>query len=96
MNPFHVYVLECCDKSFYVGHTEDLANRIEEHQTGKRPGYTAARLPVKFLYARVCETREQAKALEIQVKNWSRKKKIAWMRGDVDKLSEHAKKKFEK
>jgi len=29
-----MYILECCDRSYYVGSTKDLENRLREHQEG--------------------------------------------------------------
>ncbi len=31
---FWVYILQCADKSYYTGHTENIEKRIGEHQTG--------------------------------------------------------------
>ena len=31
MKPFFVYLLECADGSYYVGHTDDLARRMAQH-----------------------------------------------------------------
>ncbi|WP_194528954.1 GIY-YIG nuclease family protein [Zobellia roscoffensis] len=33
MRPYYVYILECTDKSFYVGFTNDVKRRLAEHQT---------------------------------------------------------------
>jgi predicted GIY-YIG superfamily endonuclease len=30
---FHAYMLRRADDSFYVGHTDDLANRLAQHQS---------------------------------------------------------------
>jgi predicted GIY-YIG superfamily endonuclease len=37
---FWAYMLHCADRSFYVGHTDDLDARIGAHQSGLIPGYT--------------------------------------------------------
>jgi len=34
-------MLHCADRTFYVGHTDDLAKRIGEHELGVVPGYTS-------------------------------------------------------
>ncbi|WP_313384660.1 GIY-YIG nuclease family protein [Chishuiella sp.] len=34
MNTYYVYILQCSDKSYYVGITNNLEKRILEHQEG--------------------------------------------------------------
>ncbi len=91
---FWVYILQCADRSYYTGHTDDLEKRMGHHAAGTFGGYTATRLPVKLLWTQECATREQALAAEMQIKGWSRKKKEAMMRGDWDAVSIFAKKDF--
>lgn len=68
MKPFFVYMLRCVDGSFYVGHTDDVEKRFQEHQAGLCGGYTAERLPVKLVYAEECPTRDAAFSRERQLK----------------------------
>ena len=86
MEPFFVYILECSDGSYYVGHTEDLQTRIAEHEDGTFGGYTARRQPIKLVYSCELPSREAAFARERQLKGWSREKKEALIRGDWDCL----------
>ena len=81
-----VYILGCCDRSYYVGQTDDLEARVEQHQSGELGGYTASRRPVRLLYAQDFPTRDDAFAAERQLKGWSRKKKEALIRGDWEEL----------
>lgn len=53
MKSYIVYILKCSDESYYTGSTNNLVNRINEHNAGKYAGYTKARLPVKLVYS--CE-----------------------------------------
>lgn len=76
---FWVYILRCADGSYYTGHTDDLAKRLAEHQTGQAAGYTATRRPVMLLFSEEFPTREEALASEQRIKGWSRKKKEAMM-----------------
>lgn len=48
--PQFVYILRCRDQSLHIGHTGDLAERLERHNDGRGPGYTAARRPVELVY----------------------------------------------
>jgi predicted GIY-YIG superfamily endonuclease len=84
---FWVYMLQCVDQSYYVGHTNDLEKRILEHQTGDLDGYTATRRPVRVVFTQELPSREEALAAELQIKGWSRKKKQALIRGDWSDIS---------
>ena len=84
-------MLLCADGKFYVGHTDDLERRIGEHQGGVYPGFTASRLPVKLVWTEYFQTRLEALECESRIKNWSKAKKEALMRGDWNTLSYFAK-----
>jgi predicted GIY-YIG superfamily endonuclease len=84
---FWVYMLQCVDQSYYVGHTNDLEKRILEHQTGDLDGYTATRRPVRVVFTQELPSREEALAAELQIKGWSRKKKQALIRRDWSDIS---------
>ena len=86
MKPFYVYMLECSDGSYYIGHTDDIEKRISEHEQGKGSGYTKTRLPVKVVYAQDFMTRDEAINAEQQIKGWSRKKKQALIDHDWEKI----------
>ena len=77
MKPFHIYMLQCSDGSYYVGHTDNIDKRISEHLQGMISGYTKTRLPVKVVYTQDFGTRDEAIIAERQIKKWSRKKKEA-------------------
>jgi predicted GIY-YIG superfamily endonuclease len=62
---FHVYLLSCSDRSYYIGHTDNLEGRIAQHQCGELKGYTATRRPVVLLKAESFPTREEALAAEM-------------------------------
>jgi predicted GIY-YIG superfamily endonuclease len=88
---FWVYVLRCADDSYYVGHTDNLAMRLAQHQAGELAGYTKTRRPVQLVYSDTFGSRDEAFAAEQQLKGWSRKKKEALVRGDWDQLRRLAK-----
>ncbi len=87
----HMYILECSDKSFYVGSTVNIERRLWEHQNGLGAVYTKKRLPVKLVFAEEFERIDEAFALEKQVQNWSRKKRIALINRDWQGLRDSAK-----
>jgi len=81
VKPFYVYLLLCCDGTYYAGHTDDLDVRMSQHQAGDT-GYTATRKPVQLVWQGEFESREGALAFERQIKGWSRAKKEALIAGD--------------
>jgi predicted GIY-YIG superfamily endonuclease len=83
--PF-TYIVRCSDDTLYVGHTSDLAAREQTHNDGKGAKYTAARRPVRIVYAEEHASLESAIARERQLKRWSKEKKEALVRGDSSAL----------
>lgn len=79
---FWIYILRCSDGTYYTGHTDDLERRVAEHQAGTFPGYTHDRRTVELVFSETFTDRIDALERERQVKDWSRKKKEALIRGD--------------
>jgi putative endonuclease len=75
---YYVYILECSDKSYYTGVTNNLERRMWEHETGFDPRcYTFKRRPLILRYSIHNTDIMQAIAWEKQIKGWSIKKKEA-------------------
>ncbi len=89
MDRAFVYILRCADGSFYTGITRrSVEERLSEHNGGVLPGfYTASRLPVELLYSEAHLRYDEAVAAERRIKGWSRAKKLAYVRGDFERLS---------
>jgi putative endonuclease len=86
-----LYILLCADGKYYVGTTrKSLEERVAEHNAGVHKGFTAARRPVKLVFAQHFDTITDAIAAERQVKGWSRAKKEAMIRGELNRLPELA------
>jgi len=83
---FWVYILQCADGSYYVGYSDNLEDRLHQHQSGALGGYTKTRRPVALVYSQDFSTRDDVFAAEHQIKGWSRKKKEALIRGDWEEL----------
>ena len=79
---FSLYILECADGTLYVGHTDNLDERMRQHDAGKADAYTAKRHPLKLLHVEEFETRYEALVMERKLKGWSRAKKLAYIAGD--------------
>ena len=69
---YFVYIIECSDKSYYVGVTNDLELRIEQHNEGKNPkAYTYKRRPVEWRYYERFKDINQAIDWEKKLKGWN-------------------------
>ena len=74
---FHIYILECADRSLYVGCTNNLERRVKQHNDSKSGAhYTKIRRPVKLLYSESFLTLREARHREREVKGWRREKKL--------------------
>lgn len=72
-----VYILECSDRSFYVGCTNDLERRLFQHNNSKMGAhYTKIRRPVKIIYHESFSTLKEARGREAEIKGWRREKKL--------------------
>lgn len=88
---YYVYILLCNDDSLYTGVTNNLRERIEAHNLGTAgSGYTISRRPVVLQYAAEFADVNDAIRAEKQLKGWTRKKKWALIRGDIDGLKAFA------
>lgn len=72
---YYVYIVECSDRTFYIGYTIDLEKRIQIHNEGSGAKYTRGRVPVKLLYYEEFHDISLALKREIALKKLSRKQK---------------------
>ncbi len=73
---YHIYILECADKTLYTGWTTDIQKRVITHNTSKLGAkYTSIRRPVKLVYSESFETRSEAMKRECELKKLTRKEK---------------------
>ena len=73
--PWHLYIVLCRDGKLYVGITNNLDQRLKDHNRGKGCRYTAHRRPVELVYTEPHPDRSSAQNREVQLKSWSRAKK---------------------
>lgn len=84
---FYTYILECSDKSYYTGITDDFERRLLEHNSNEYPkSYCHDRRPVKMVFVEIFLQPEEAIAFEKQIKGWSRKKKEALIERNYKQL----------
>ena len=86
-----MYMLLCCDDTYYTGSTKNLESRVQDHMDGNGANYTRKRLPVSLAYYEEYSTVKEAYYREKQVQKWTFKKKHALVQGrigDLEKFSE--------
>lgn len=92
-----VYMLRCTDGRFYTGVTRrPLEERVGDHNSGALGGYTATRRPVELVWHQEFHSAEEAIEAERRIKGWSRRKKLALIDGDWERLKRAAKKDFKR
>ncbi len=71
----YVYLLKSTiDNKYYIGQTQDVAKRLERHNTGQIIS-TKSRRPFKLIGYQTYNSRNEARWVEYNLKNHSDKKK---------------------
>jgi putative endonuclease len=74
---YFTYILECADKTLYVGSTPDIEKRLHQHNHLKSGAhYTKIRRPVVLKYSEKFRTLKKARAREVELKKLSRGEKL--------------------
>ena len=88
MKFYYVYIVRCSDGSYYIGVTNNVESRINQHNEGyDHRAYTYSRRPVELLYSEMFTEILQAIAREKQLKKWSKAKKEALITDNWSGLS---------
>ena len=85
MENWVTYIVECSDKTFYVGTTNNIDKRVAKHNAGKGAKYTRGRTPVKIRYTCSFDSRSDACKYEYKLKQCSRKEKMDIILGSFKK-----------
>ena len=77
-----IYILECGDKTLYCGITNNLDNRMRQHNGEIKGGatYTRSRQPFRITYTEDVSTRSEALKREHVIKKMTRSDKAALVR----------------
>ena len=75
--PWCLYIIRCRGGELYVGIARDVEKRVIRHNRGLACRYTKYRRPVGLIYKEKCGDYKDARKREIEVKKFSRKKKLA-------------------
>jgi len=86
INRFWIYILECANGAYYVGHSSCLPTRVITHNSGDGAQFTAVRLPARLVYSEEFATEPEAVRRERQIKRWTHAKKKALIDGDLTTL----------
>ena len=82
--PMWVYIVECCDGTYYTGVTRDLPRRIHQHNHSNGAEYTKIRWPVKLVYSEKLMSHAEAYRKEKEIKGFSHD----WKRGLVEQYEQ--------
>lgn len=80
---WYLYILECKDRSLYMGITNNIEKRLEKHNDGSASRYTAKNRPVKLIYSEQYSNKNSALKREVQLKGWIRKKKLKLINNEL-------------
>ena len=90
MTPMWVYILECCDGTYYIGVTRNLNRRVHAHNHREGAEYTKKRTPLKLVYFEEYPSHAPAYRREKELKKLTHEEKkriIETMHRDEDHLS---------
>lgn len=74
---YYVYIVASLSRTIYVGMTNELPRRIQQHKQKLLGGFTARYSVDRLVYFEHTTDVNAAIAREKQVKSWSRKKRVA-------------------
>lgn len=74
MKFWYIYLLLCDQKTFYVGITDNVEERILEHRN-KESFFTKKFSDIRFVYCERYSSKAEVAKREQQIKGWSRAKK---------------------
>ena len=74
---FYVYILSSLSGTLYVGLTDNLKKRIEEHRLGLVDSFTKKYKVNRLMYYEIFRDADAAADREKQIKKFRREKKIA-------------------
>lgn len=87
MQKYFVYILQFLDESYYVGLTNEIDRRFDEHKHCIDLGsYVTRKGPFRLAYVEIFTNVDDAIHREKQLQGWSRAKKEALIDNDITML----------
>ncbi|ECC9025541.1 GIY-YIG nuclease family protein [Klebsiella pneumoniae] len=87
---YSIYILECCDGSYYTGITSDLQHRVDVHNSAGKycAQHTKSRRPVKLVFSiSNIESGFLARSGEKYIKSLTRAKKEKLIANDENMIN---------
>ncbi len=81
-----VYIILCNDDLYYVGLTNDISKRFDQHLSGLGSKFTAKHGVKKLIYTEEYDDFDCARYREKEIKDWSRIKKEKLISGQWSKI----------
>ncbi|MEX2163176.1 MAG: restriction endonuclease subunit S [Sulfuricaulis sp.] len=78
---FYAYAIRCVDDSIYVGHTDNLARRWEEHLAGQAADWTKQHKPMQIVHYAEYQSRQEAADREKWLKTGYGRK---WIKREIE------------
>jgi len=72
---YYVYIVANNSGITYIGFTNNILRRVEEHKSGKHPGFSKRYKTIKFVYYEEHQYVYDAIYREKQIKTWRKEKK---------------------
>ena len=76
MRTFYVYIMASRSRVLYVGVTNDLGRRVNEHKEGSVPGFTTKYRITRLVHFEQFADIRDAIAREKELKGWVRPRKL--------------------
>lgn len=73
---YFVYILRCRDGTLYTGIARDVSERIIRHEAGRGSKYVRSRGAGNVVYTEKMLNVGDALRRELEIKSWSREKKL--------------------
>lgn len=85
---YFIYILRTSSNTLYIGQTNNLEKRLSEHKnkSSKSAKYIRYFNSFKLIYFEKYQTRKEAMNREIQLKKWTKAKKEALVKRDLNLL----------
>jgi putative endonuclease len=73
---YYTYILLTENNTLYCGYTDDVQKRFQAHLSGKGAKYTKSHKPVKIVYVKEFETKNEAMKEEYRIKKLTKTEKL--------------------
>jgi putative endonuclease len=80
---YFVYILRTSSNTLYIGQTNNLEKRIEQHGNKKGAKYTRYFSSLELVYSESYDSRSEAMKREAELKKWPRQKKEELIAGNL-------------